>query len=279
MKIIIKCLAVIFTLMIYGCKTNGDEIKKYFFEDQMTAPAEMRFLKKDSIEVYQSENFIKKYGDQSSNIFENIEILKKEFKASSPKMTTVLYLNDTMFKYKYDGRFFNENSTFLLSNSETLPNYNIDNILFHELIHIFQYQAWNLNTIAEKNKGAFQWIIEGHALFLSYNLKHAGENIKTDRAYILDYTKKLNTAYANGESYSLKGIEHIYQLTELGKYNYGVFWGFAEFIDEEYGIEKITHYNNELINSSHENAIKKVFGDSEKELLKKFKNKWPEFFY
>ena len=60
--------------MIYGCKTNGDEIKKYFFEDQMTAPAEMRFLKKDSIEVYQSENFIKKY----DSIYYNYDIQKKD---------------------------------------------------------------------------------------------------------------------------------------------------------------------------------------------------------
>ena len=57
---------------------------------------------------------------------------------------------------------------------------------------------------------------------------------------------------------------------ELGKYNYGVFWGFAQFINREYGTKSLLDYAITLSIDSHENAVKKVFGDSEKVLLVKF---------
>ena len=259
-------MPVIFILMIYGCKTNGYEIKEYFFENQMTAPAEMRFIKKDSIEVYQSENFIKKYGDKSADIFEDFQVLKNKFKIKSPKLTVVLYYEDTVFNRAYDGRYWGDDiKTLLVSNSNTLPDYNIDNLLFHEIIHSFQNVMWDMDTtretdIWEKNHGSAQWLYEAHALFISYNTKHAGKNIRIDRNHILDYAVKLNKAYANGESYSLKGIKHVYELTELGKYNYGVFLGFGQFIDDKYGIEKFSAYAISLLNDSHENTFKKVEG-------------------
>ena len=65
---------------------------------------------------------------------------------------------------------------------------------------------------------------------------------------------------------------------ELGKYNYGVFWGFAQFINREYGIKALSDYAITLSIDLHENTVKKVFGDSEKVLLAKFVKAWPEFF-
>ena len=65
---------------------------------------------------------------------------------------------------------------------------------------------------------------------------------------------------------------------ELGKYNYGVFWGFAQFINREYGIKALSDYAIALSIDSHENTVKKVFGDSEKVLLVKFEKAWLEFF-
>lgn len=65
---------------------------------------------------------------------------------------------------------------------------------------------------------------------------------------------------------------------ELGKYNYGVFWGFAQFINREYGIKALSDYAIALSIDLHENTVKKVFGDSEKVLLAKFVKAWPEFF-
>ena len=63
---------------------------------------------------------------------------------------------------------------------------------------------------------------------------------------------------------------------EHGKYNYGVFWGFAQFINREYGIKALSDYAIALSMNSHENNVKKVFGDSEKVLLAKFEKAWPE---
>ena len=57
---------------------------------------------------------------------------------------------------------------------------------------------------------------------------------------------------------------------ELRKYNYDVFWGFVQFIKREYGIKALSHYAIALSMNSHENNVKKVFGDSEKVLLAKF---------
>ena len=46
---------------------------------------------------------------------------------------------------------------------------------------------------------------------------------------------------------------------ELGKYNYGVFWGFALFINREYGIKALSDYAIALSIDSHENTVKKSF--------------------
>ena len=57
---------------------------------------------------------------------------------------------------------------------------------------------------------------------------------------------------------------------KLGKYNYVVFGGFAQFINREYGFKALSDYAIALSIDLHENTVKKVFGDSEKVLLAKF---------